>query len=471
MVDGRFGFDSRFEDRSQLDAISRRAFLGGLTGGVTAGAALLASANPQTGAERPSPESPPGAVDAADEAHWRWVADQFLIRDDLIYMNTGTRGPSPRSVYLAQIEAIRQADTDRLSYAKHVHNPEFTARLREKMASFLGCAPAEVAFTNNTTEGMAFGTNGPDLSPGDEVICTNHDHSSGAQPIHLRAARQGLKPVMLDLSAPKYHPPKSPSDLIEAFEAAITGRTRLISLCHVNYTDGCVLPVQEICELARSRGIMTLVDGAHPPGMMELDLHNLGCDMYAGACHKWMLASMLTGFFYVREDVQDRIWPTVYAGPVKGLSMYGSPAPEPYAAWAATAARYELRGSGSYAARASIDAALDFHNQLTAAAVEARDRYLAQRARDGLRAVQGVHVHSSDDPRLSCGLVAFSLAGVAPARLSEMLWERHRIYIRNVTHPEINWDVNRASLHLMVTAPEVDALVGAVEEIAKETGA
>lgn len=449
-------------------SISRRDFLEGLTG-ITASAALLAQ--PRSARGVAAPEARAGGAAPDDEAYWRWVAGQFLIPEDLAYLNTGTRGPSPRSVQQAQIDAIRQFDSDRLSYVKYVHTPEFTARLREKMATFLGCKPGEVAFTNHTTEGMAFGTNGIDLEPGDEIICTNHDHSSGAQPVHLRAAREGLKALVVDLSDSRYHPPRRPDDLVEAIEAAITPRTRLISFCHVNYTDGCVLPVKEICALARSRGILTLVDGAHPPGMLKLNLHDLGCDLYAGACHKWMLAAMLTGFLYVREEVQDRLWPTIYSGPVAGKSMYGTPAPERYRERMGSAARYELRGSGDFAARMSIDAALDFHNAIGREAVEARDRYLARRAREGLSAIRGVEVHVSARPELACGIVSFTLAGTEPARLTELLWDRHRIYIRNVTHPEIGWDANRACLHLMVTTRQVDTLVGAVEEIARETRA
>ncbi|MEE9253325.1 MAG: aminotransferase class V-fold PLP-dependent enzyme, partial [Pseudomonadales bacterium] len=311
-----FGFDQRFEDAARLDEISRRSFLGAMAG--AAGVALAGSSRAAAAAPAPTAGQAPGVIAPDDEALWGWVADQFLIRNEVAYMNTGTRGPSPRSVYEAQIEAIRASNVDRLSYARYVYDTDFRDGLREKMATFLGCKPSEVAFTNNTTEGMAFGTNGPDLERGDEILCTNHDHSSGAQPIHLRAARQGLQVKMLDLSDARFHPPKSPDDIVAAFDDAISSRTKRISFCQVNYTDGCVLPVKEICELARSKGILTLVDGAHPPGMMNLDLHALGCDMYAGACHKWMMAAMLTGFFYVREDVQDRIWPTIYSGPVNG---------------------------------------------------------------------------------------------------------------------------------------------------------
>jgi selenocysteine lyase/cysteine desulfurase len=344
--------------------------------------------------------------------------------------------------------------------------------MREKMAKFIGCKSSEVAFTNNTTEGMVFGTFGPDLNEGDEIIYTNHDHGGGAMPVRLRAVRQKLNVKIVDLSDPKFHPPKSPDDLLKAMEAAITPKTKLLSFCHINYGDGLVMPVKEICEMARSKGVLTLVDGAQPPGMLKMDMHDLGCDMYAGPCHKWMLASMYTGFFYVREDVMDRIWPTVYSGPVEGLTLYGT---EPlgaskafYDEYLSTAARFELRGSSNTPARVAINAALDFHNMITPEAIEARTRYMASRFRMALRSIDGVDVYSSDDPRSSAALVSFKMRGVATRQLNSMLWDRHHIYIRNVTHPEINWDANRASMHLMATTREVDILTEAIREISKE---
>ena len=163
------------------------------------------------------------------------------------------------------------------------------------------------------------------------------------------------------------------------------------------------------------------------------------------------------------------MWPIIYSGPVEGLNMYGEPVPDSaYYNQAKTAARYEMRGSLHFAKIASLDAALDFHNEITPAAIEARDRYLAARTREGLQKIRGVSVHVSDDPAMGCGLVSFKVRGMAPTELNDLLWLRHRIYIRNVTHDEIDWDVNRASLHVMVNGAQVDTLIGAVAEIAKE---
>ena len=461
-------FDPRFEDPHELRRLTRRGFLGRLLGGAAAGAAFLSFGSQAFASPAPARNNLGTGAAPDDERYWEFVASQFLLRQGLAYMNTGTRGPSPRSVHMAQIDALNGVNSDYFGFTKTVYNKDFLDMLRGKLAAFVGAHPSEIAFTCNTTEGMVFGTLGIDLNPGDEIVYTNHDHPSGGNPIVLRATREKLAVRVIDLADRKFHPPKSPDEILQAFEAAMSPKTRLLSFCHINYTDGCVLPVKEICAMARSRGVITLVDGAQPPGMLKLNLHELGCDMYAGPCHKWILASMYTGFFYVREELLERVWPTLYAGPVNGKTMYGQPPPEIMAEAVKGAAKFEYHGSTDYPPRFAVNAALDFHNQITSEAIEARDRYLAQRLLKGLRALDRVDVYTSDDPRLSCALVAFTVKGVPTKTLMDTLWDRHMIYIRNVTHEEIDWDVNRASLHIMVTAKQVDTLLGALEEVAKK---
>ena len=462
-------FDPRVEDPHALRQLSRRGFLGGLIGSAALGSALLSFG---TRARAATPVSSIGQLQPGaapdNERYWEGVASQFLLRKGVAYMNTGTRGPSPRSVQKAQIDALHGVNADYFAFTKSTYNKDFVAMLRGKLATFVGAKPSEIAFACNTTEGMIFGTFGLEMHAGDEIVYTNHDHPSGGNPILLRAAREKLVPRVIDLSERKFHPPKSSDEILKAFEAALTPKTKLLSFCHINYTDGCVLPVKEICALARAKGIVTLVDGAQPPGMMKLDIHDLGCDMYAAPCHKWLLASMYTGFFYVREELLDRIWPTMYVGAVNGKTMYGAPPPATMAEACQGAAKFEYHGSLDFPPKFSVNAALDFHNQLTPAAIEARDRYLAQRLRKGLRTIDGVELYTSDDPQLSCAMVAFTLKGIATTALVDMLWNRHGIYIRNVTHEEIGWDVNRASLHIMVTAKQVDTLIGAIAEISQK---
>lgn len=463
-------FNPVVEDLEQLKALSRRKFFG-VVGGAAAATALIpgtgASAS-QAAAVSSDLSALPKAPAPDDERAWETVASAFLIRKGLIYMNTGTRGPSPRYVHERQVESLVGVNTDYFGYSHNVANGDFYTALRKKLADFVGASSNEVALMNNTTDGMITGTWGPVLEPGDEIVYTNHDHVGGANPILHRVNRDRLSVKVIDVADPKFHPAQSPDDYVRAFEAALTPRSKLLSFCHVNYTDGGILPVKEICAMARAKGVLTIVDGAQPPGMMKLDMHDLGCDMYSGPFHKWMMSSMYTGFFYVREDVMERIEPILTITP-PGRNMYGGPVTEPFwKEYMETAARYELRGSSNTPSRMAMDASLDYHNHLTPRAIEARDRYLAGKLRKGLRAIDGVDVHVSDDPRMSCALVSFNVKGVATTDLNDMLWERHNLYIRNVTHDEIDWDVNRASMHVMVTAAQVDILLGAIEEMAKE---
>ena len=458
-------FNPSVEDPEKLKTLSRRGFLGVVGGAASASllAGAEASASQAVAIAASDLSALPKAPAPNDEGAWETVASQFLLRDGLIYMNTGTRGPSPRYVHERQIEALAGINADYSGYSRHVYNADFRTALHEKLANFFGANVNEVALMNNTTDGMITGTWGPRLEPGDELVFTNHDHSGGANPVLQRARRDGLNVKIIDIADRKFHPASGPEDYLKVFEAAITPKTKLLSFCHINYTDGGILPVKAICEMARARGVLTIVDGAQPPGMMKLDMHDLGCDMYAGPFHKWMMSSMYTGFLYVREDILERIEP-IFTSTPPGTNMYGDAVTAEYLA---TAAKYERRGSANTPARMAMDAALDYHNHLTPAAVEARDRYLATKLRDGLRAMGGTDLYVSDDPRMSCALVSFTVNGVETKDLNDKLWERHNIYIRSVVHKEVDWDVNRASMHIMVTAAQVDELLGAIEEIAK----
>lgn len=461
-------FDPRFEDPRELAALSRRGFLGRFLGGALAGTAL-ASLGAKTAHAAVDMNDMGAAAAPDDEQFWELVTKQFLIRPDIAYMNTGTRGPSPRSVHMAQIDALNRINNDYVSFRRDFWTEEYADAFYAKFANYVGCKPSELAQANNTTDGMITGTFGPVLEPGDEILYTNHDHGAGTNPVLNRAHRDGLKVGVIDLSDPKLHPPDSPDELLKAFEAAITPKTKLLSFCHTNYTDGLFMPVKEICEMARSKGVITLVDGAQPPGMVKLDMHDLGCDMYAGPSHKWMLASMQSGFFYVKEDMFDRIQPVISTTPFAGKNMYGEDLStnERWLERMGSAGQYTRRGSSSYPKWVSVNAALDFHNHLTPEGIEARIRYLATRLASGLRNIDGVEVFASEDPRLHAGLVPFRIKGVPTRDLNTKLWEDYNIYIRSVTHMQVGWDANRASMHIMVTAAEVDKILGAVAEISK----
>ena len=180
-------FDPRFENPKELAALAAEV-PGTLIGGALAGSALLSlGTKPAHGAEAMNDMGAAAAPD--DEKFWKLVTKQFLIRPDIAYMNTGTRGPSPRSVHMAQIDALNRINNDYLSFRRDFYTEEFTDAFYAKFAKYIGCNPNELALANNTTDGMITGTFGPVLEPGDEILYTNHDHGAGTNPVLNRAHR------------------------------------------------------------------------------------------------------------------------------------------------------------------------------------------------------------------------------------------------------------------------------------------
>ncbi len=455
--EGTLHFDPRIQDPDKLLGLSRRGFIGSVmagAAGVAGASTLLSPVQEAEAAPLPDlPDTPDGGAAPDDEAYWEKVAAQFLLGDGVIYMNSGTRGISPLSVHKAQIDAVEAVNSDpAMCWSTYFFSG--MDQIRKDMAGFVGADVEEIAFTNSTTDGMGLGFMGMDLKRGDEILTTNYDYGWVKNMMAFRAKRDGLEFKMVDISDPSFRMLEDPQKVIDVVESGITSKTRFLTICHINYTDGFIMPVKEICEMARAKGIITLIDGAQPPGMMKLDMQDLGCDMYAGPGHKYMLAAQHTGFLFLRNDAADRIRPLVYTG-----------SPDPDRAIEG-ARKLEQRGSTSYSDRISIGAALDFHNKLNPEAIEARLRYLSLRLRRGLKEIDGVTVYSSDDPRMSMALVSFSVKDLNPSDIVGRLWYRNpNIYIRTVGAAG-GFSGVRATLHVMDTAEQVDILIDRIAGLA-----
>src|SRR5438477_4072528 len=166
---------------------------------------------------------------------------------------------------------------------------------RDPLAAFVGCKRDDLALLRNATEANSYIANGIDMKAGDEVLMTDQEHPGGEHPWNLRAKRYGV--VVKKVTLPK--PVQNAAQVLNQFNDAITPRTRVMFFSHITTATGVVLPAKELCALARSKGILSAVDGAHVIGMMRLNVHELGCDMYSSSQHKWLLAPKGSGFLYV----------------------------------------------------------------------------------------------------------------------------------------------------------------------------
>src|SRR6266567_6238388 len=203
-----------------------------------------------------------------EDAYWSELRKQFLIPEDEVYLNNGTVGSSPapilRAVFDGYNETEKMAQQDPEDYP--IWGYGAWNEFRDALAAFIGCKRDELALLRNATEANSYIANGVDLKAGDEVLITDQEHPGGEHPWDLRAKRYGI--VVKKIMLPK--PVPDAATVLNLFSEAITARTRVIFFSHITTVTGVVLPAKEICTLARSKGILSAVDGAHVPGMMKL---------------------------------------------------------------------------------------------------------------------------------------------------------------------------------------------------------
>ncbi len=282
---------------------SRRKFLQQLSLGSIGAFALPALTNTVRA------ETLPANANVQDEEYWKLVKKQFAVPNDLIMFNAANLCPSPYSVSERVLAFNKELNSD-VSFQYRARFTDLRTKSLTQLAQFMGVSKDELGITRNTSESNCIIVNGFDFKPGDEIIIWEQNHPSNGMAWEKRAQRSGI--VIKKVSVPAA--PKSIDELVSPFAKAITPKTKVIAFSHVSNLSGMMLPAKEICSLAKSKGILTLVDGAQTFGLLELNLHDMGCDFFTASTHKWLMGPIENGILYINKAHIEKISPAVIGG-------------------------------------------------------------------------------------------------------------------------------------------------------------
>ena len=389
----------------------------------------------RTGTGAPDAAWPP--PDATEEEFWEFVREEFPLSHERAYLNTGGLGASPYVV----IDTVKGKMDELENTCETGHSEALWEEIKRDAGALLGCDPAEIAFTRNTTEGINIVANGLPLARGDEIILTTQEHVGNAFTWLALAKREG---VVLRLFEPST---VSDAENIDRLTRCITKKTRLISIPHAVTTTGMLMPVAKIARIAAEKKIWFFVDGAQTAGMIPFNLHEIGCDAYATSGHKWLLGPKETGLLYVRREMLDTIRPTfvgAYSGGdfdfLKGTIGF-NPA----------AQRYEY-GTVSAPLRAGLGAAIAFIRRIGLERIWKRDRMLADSLVAGLGGLPEIILLSPARPEARSAMITIMHRTISHEKLQAHL-DTYNLRTRSVTEGGLK--ALRISFHLYNTPGEV----------------
>lgn len=379
------------------------------------------------------PRTPAGTLD------WETVRSQFLIPPELTVLNAANLCPSPGPVLKTVYDYTKRLDSEPVpSYRAEMR--EVKELTRKQLAEYLRVTPEEILITRNTSESNNWVSNGLDLGSDDEVVIFSDNHPSNNEAWKERSKRFGFTVK----EVPPLNPHPGFDYYLEAFEKAMTHRTRVLSFTHLSNTVGDLFPAKELCGMARKRGILTLIDGAQSFGLLDVDLSDIQPDFYTGSAHKWPCGPKETGVLFVNGSVHDKFWPSVYSA-YKGSD--------------GLAKTHEGLGQRDTPALYAFGQQIEFLRKIGQEKIEERSGDIATEIIEELQKTKGVYIYTPDERALRSAVVTFRPANLEPAKVVKAL-EEDGIVAANLGGE--NWAGVRFSPHFYNSNSDVERAVGAI---------
>ena len=353
------------------------------------------------------------------------MRDEFLLDPEITFLNHGSFGACPREVLDELQRWQREMERNPVEFLGR-RSAGLLAASRARLAAFLGASPENLVYVANATTGVNIVARSLALRPGDEVLATDHEYGACDATWQQVCARRGASYRRVEIPLPFER-----ERFVDRLLAAATPRTKLIFASHVTSTTALIFPIAELCRRARERGVVTLIDGAHAPGQIELDLDAIGADFYTGNCHKWMCAPKGAGFLHAQPQHHAGLdAPVVSWGYVAGQA--GHTVFDAYTGRTPLERRLQWQGTREIAAWLAVPAAIDFQARHDWPAVRERCHELAREALHRLASRHGLAPVSADDDYAQ--MVAIPVPQQDAEGLRARLFDESRIEIPVTQH-------------------------------------
>jgi selenocysteine lyase/cysteine desulfurase len=380
---------------------------------------------------------------AHDETFWAEIRSGYRLKPDYINLENGYYCLIPQETLENQIHHLREINYQGSWYMRTVQW-ENDKIVRTRLAEMLGASVEEVAVTRNTTESLDTVIGGFPWEEGDEAIMAEQDYFSMLHMFKLQAQRKGI--VNKVISIPNH--PGSDQEIVDLYASQITERTKMIMVCHMINITGHILPVRKICDMAHSRGIEVLVDGAHAVGHIQVNIPDLDCDYYGSSLHKWLSAPLGSGLLYVKKNKIDKLWPLfAHLGRAQG-----------------SIERINHRATHSIATDLAIINAIEYYDRIGHENKQARLGYIQRYWSDQVRDYPGITVNTPKESHKSCGIANVGIDGMKPKDMANQLLEKYRIW--TVAIDGVGVHGCRISPNIYTNLKELDKFVIALKEMA-----
>ena len=384
----------------------------------------------------------PAETVAQDEDFWAAIRGGYKLKPDYINLENGYYSIMPQEILDQYLDHVREVNMQGSYYMRTVQFDNKNAAAA-KVAELAGCSADEVVITRNTTESLDMIIGGLDWKPGDEAIMAEQDYGAMLDMFKQVSKRYGMTNKVLSVPMD----PKSDDEIVQLYANAITKNTKLLMVCHMINITGHILPVRKICDMAHSKGVPVMVDGAHAIAHLQFSIPDLHCDYYGASLHKWLSVPLGAGMLYVKKEHIGKVWPLFADSTKKDNDIL----------------RLNHTGTLPVATDLTIANAIDFYHKIGAERKETRLRYLQNYWTNKVRSMPHVILNTPTDPARSCGIANVGIKGMKPGDLQKTLLDKYKIYTVAIDSAGVHGC--RITPNVFTATAELDTLVAALKEI------